>query len=117
MNTHDESLAALTATRAIIAAGWAQNVLQREVDGVMCHCLTAAAMTAESHMRASHWDGKGAFESIARLIILERYDSIGDESDFTDPFQIIVEWNDRPGRTQEEVLALIDRAIAAQVAT
>jgi hypothetical protein len=47
---------------------------------------------------------------------LERYDSIGDESEFTDPFQIIAEWNDTPGRTQEEVLALIDRAIAAQVA-
>ena len=114
---HDATLAALTATRAIIAAGWTQGAYQREVDGVMCHCLTAAAMIAGTGTSVSDWPAKGRCERFALescLIIRKLHDAIGDKGDFKNPAQNLTAWNDHPRRTQEEVLALIDRAIAAR---
>jgi hypothetical protein len=113
----DATLAALTATRAIIAAGWTQGAFQREVDGVMCHDLTAAATMAETGMSVSDWNGKCFFERIGLkscLTIPKLHDAIGDDNDFTDPVQSVTAWNDHPRRTQDDVLNLIDRAIAAR---
>jgi len=115
----DATLAALTATRALIAQGWTRGSFNREVDGVTCYCLTAAAMTAETGKSVSDWNGKGVFERIALkscLIIPKLHDAIGDDNDFTDPVQSVTAWNDSPHRTKEHVLELIDRTIAAQVA-
>jgi hypothetical protein len=113
---------ALIATRALIAQGWTRGSFNREVDGVTCYCLTAAAMTAETAETGKSvldWNGKGAFERIALkscLIIPKLHDAIGDDNDFTDPVQSVTAWNDSPHRTKEHVLELIDRTIAAQVA-
>ena len=117
MNTHDATLAALTAARALIAQGWTHGAFQREVDGVMCYCLTAAAIMAETGLSVSDWHWNCVFDLLAiksRLTIPKLQDAIGDDNDFTDPVRSVTAWNDAPGRTQEEVLALIDRAIAAR---
>jgi hypothetical protein len=115
---HDATLAALTATRAIIAAGWTQGAFQREVDGVMCHCLTAAATMAETGKSFADWQrGCEVIDFSNSLTIPKLHDAIGDKGDFKNPAQNLTAWNDHPCRTQDDVFALIDRAIAARQVT
>jgi hypothetical protein len=115
---HDATLAALTATRAIIAAGWTQGVFRREVDGVMCHCLTAAAIMAHAGKGPGYyWQCEDEWPPLARNLIIAKLSSTLDgEGEFSDRVRDLTAWNDHPRRTQDDVFALIDRAIAAQVA-
>lgn len=75
----------LKGARALIEQGWTQGLDHDVVDGVDCYCLSGAL--------AQQKDWQDASELLHSL-----------RPDFVD-------WNDRPDRTKEEVLELLDQAI------
>ncbi len=86
--------------RALLVKGWTQRAASRDKDGLppsagkpaVCWCTYGALMTA-------NWK-----ESDTIYNWLEhKFDMKGG----------LIAWNDTPGRTQAEVLALFDKAIEA----
>lgn len=77
--------------RERIAHGWAQKIHYREGDR---YCAAGAIDGA--------WIHRAAYEALLR----EATGSLG----------LLCVWNDRPGRTQAEVIAVHDAAIAAEKA-
>lgn len=101
------TLEVLTAARAKIAQGWTQGACARDVDGdevlqsserATCWCASGAVYATCSGDRFAASD---AFDSLERLV----------------PTRLgIAGYNDAPERTHADVLALMDRAIAAEAA-
>jgi len=98
------TLEVLRGARAKIAQGWCQGASARDADGQLtgvtqpdacCWCAIGAVYAAAPLEPDS---GDAAFEYLARVT----------------PGHLIGTWNDDPSRTQAEVLALFDRAIAQQ---
>jgi hypothetical protein len=97
----------LIAARAKIEAGWTQHEFARDVDGnslglhpkridfskAACVCMSGAleAVGAEGHVDGLAYEALRAHTSV-----------------------ILSTWNDDKRRTKEEVLAVFDKAIAAQ---
>lgn len=105
-----EQVALLHAARARVQTGWTQRAYARDewrrgVDPLdpeaIAWCLFGAVVAAA--------EGDGA-RMAPVLRILRRLVKAPDAeaADVT----VIVTWNDQPGRTREEVLALLDDAIA-----
>ena len=94
--------ATLAEARKLIAQGWTQGKYKRVVDGVECWCISGA-------MGQSAPDYKPRDLAFAALFRALRADDF-----YLSSSTNLIEWNDAPGRTQEEVLALIDRAIAKE---
>jgi hypothetical protein len=94
--------ATLAEARKLIAQGWTQGEFKRVVDGVECWCISGAIDKAAS-------DYKPNGLAFAALFHALRADDF-----YLSSSTNLIEWNDTPGRTQEEVLALIDRAIAKE---
>lgn len=104
-------LTILTATRALIAQGWTQtyyavdvdnNAVSSLSDNAVRWCLAGGLTRAvfdNSAAEASTADRHAADEAIVRLL--------------PDNMNAIT-WNDAPKRTQAEVLALLDQAIASE---
>jgi len=92
----------LTEARKLIAQGWTQGEYKRVVNGVECWCILGAMGQAAS-------DYKPNGLAFAALFHALRADDF-----YLSSSSNLTEWNDAPGRTQEEVLALIDRAIAKE---
>jgi hypothetical protein len=113
----DATLAALTATRALIAQGWTQGASWRGsfFHGI-CHCLTGAVAVADTHASIMNFDFKKDRipEFCSSLTILALSEQIADDGLFDHHFERLQEWNDADYRTQDDVLNLIDRAIAAR---
>jgi hypothetical protein len=93
------ALAVLTAARALVERGWTQGEYARHKNGrpigpaepnAVCWCATGAIMATGKSLAAD-------------LAVYHLGDALGDS---------VLRWNDTPGRTQAEVLALFDRAIA-----
>lgn len=93
-------IAALTHARDTIEAGWCQGrgVLVRSHGGT-AYCAVAAIA------KASRSDSGFAICALLRAIPEAAPTPLGYET------KSIVRWNDTPGRTKEEVLAVFDRAI------
>jgi hypothetical protein len=88
----------LTEARKLISQGWTQGEYKRVVDGVECWCISGAIHQAASYDKPSVLKFAALFRSLR-----------------ADDFYLsLIEWNDAPGRTQEDVPALIDRAIAKE---
>lgn len=94
----------LTKARALIKKGWAQGAFARDKDGKIalikgkqatCFCITGAVCRISS----SYIMQGDCFESLKRAL---RLPTLAD----------VARWNDAPGRTQAEVLAAFDKAIA-----
>jgi hypothetical protein len=94
--------ATLAEARKLIAQGWTQGKCKRVVDGVECWCLLGAMGQAAP-------DYKPRELAFAALFL-----SLGDDDLYLSSSSNLTEWNDAPDRTQEDVLALIDRAIAKE---
>ena len=92
----------LTEARKLIAQGWTQGEYKRVVDGVECYCLSGAI-----HQAAPYDNPRGL--EFAALFLSLRADDF-----YLSSSSNLTEWNDAPDRTQEDVLALIDRAIAKE---
>ena len=109
---HENRLALLRRTRALLAQGWTQRVWARRApDGVPlapndpragCWCLTGAMRKAldEAKPTASALRGwAGPTDYLCALLSFRGYDDAHD-------------WNDDERRTQRSVLARVDKAIA-----
>jgi hypothetical protein len=90
----------LVEARGLIARGWIQRAEVFYPDDLN-HPSAWCAVGALKTVGANTW----AFRRLLRAI---------DPLSSLDIEEGIVLWNDAPGRTQSEVLALFDRAIAAQ---
>ena len=90
----------LIEARKLIAQGWTQGEYKRVVNGVECWCISGAIR------QAAPYDDPRGLEFVALLRALR------DDDFYLSSSSKLIEWNDAPDRTQEDVLALIDRAIA-----
>ena len=94
----------LRKARGFIARGWTQGEYARDAEGVpvnsrhpsaVCWCASAALHATDNYGEERLAAYRGLCAAIG-----------------TNGFQLF-EWNDTPGRTQAEVLAAFDQAIAA----
>jgi hypothetical protein len=101
----------LTAARAKVAAGWTQETSARRADGLA---------VGASDPAATCWCALGALFAAGDALAPERCDR---EMELRAADELkrlggvptsLVGWNDRRGRTQAEVVALFDRALAGQ---
>ena len=103
----------LRASRGKIAAGWTQGCFAKDALGeqVNPEAPTATCWCAVGAVRASMGPAYriAMIDGRAHAELYEAIASVG----AIDSGDAIVEFNDKQGRTQAEVLALFDRAIAA----
>jgi hypothetical protein len=97
-------LETLVAARAFVARGWCQRVDARDAYGrsVRAASPSAVCMCAEAAIEVAAERGvdpSDAFGAVKRAAGITG---------------AIFDWQDTPGRTQAEVLAAFDKAIAAQ---
>jgi hypothetical protein len=92
----------LTEARKLIAQGWTQGEYKRVVNGVECWCISGAMGQAAPDYKPNGLEFAALFRAL-------RADDF-----YLSSSTSLIEWNDTPGRTQEDVLALIDRAIAKE---
>ena len=104
----------LTEARKLIAQGWTQGCYHDVDDGLNCYCLAGAVGAAEAgSVRLAK--GRVKFIFYSRIKSIQSLsDCLGGKGRGHDAVGLVTEWNDAPGRTQEDVLALIDRAIAKE---
>lgn len=88
-----EVIAALKRARKLIAKGWTQHEMRASHSGVVCYCAVGALCEATRENTLLYYAAKD------RIV----------------PFtgRGVIQFNDAEGRTQEEVLAVFDKAIAA----
>lgn len=86
----------LTDARALVKRGWIQNEFYRLVDGVPCYCAVGAMDDAS--MGHLHGDSWGAITALRKALP-------------TSCRWGVTNFNDAPETTQDDVLALFDRAI------
>ena len=92
----------LTEARKLIAQGWTQGGYNRVVNGVECWCISGAIR------QAAQYDNPMELEFVDLIRALRADDFYISSS------SKLIKWNDAPDRTQEDVLDLIDRAIAKE---
>lgn len=106
MNTATTLLADLQALRALLAQGWCQDAPARDIFG---HAVSPRSRDACSWCLA---------EGIWRItpVLNHRKDRVRSIQDAigAEIKRPTVAWNDDPKRTQAEVLAMLDRAIAKE---
>ena len=100
----------LTEARKLIAQGWTQGAFYDGDDGSGCYCLAGAVVTV-SIPNLGALDAEACADSPG---IRALSDCLGRRVYSVYALDRLTEWNDTPGRTQEDVLALIDRAIAKE---
>ena len=92
----------LTEARALIAKGWCQGASARDVHGIpadfwgqkaVTFCMSGALCRMENFIFDAHRTSRNILYSVIEV-------------------NNLATWNDREGRTQEEVLAAFDKAIA-----
>lgn len=95
----------LKAMRALLArdGGWTQGACARDVAGKEVDELSARAVSFDA-LGALTRAGRDARPGEGGAAMAQLRDRIG--------FKTLGDWNDAPGRTQAEVLALVDAAIA-----
>lgn len=92
---------ALVEVRGLLAKGWCQGHYAVDSSGVPVHPYNKAACAFCIHGACEKVLGKDE-----RKVLTPLRSALGE---FT-----LAEWNDRPDRTQAEVLALFDKVIATQ---
>ena len=106
--------ATLAEARKLIAQGWTQGDFYSDEDGSGCYCLAGAVGAAEAaSVKLPKGRVKFVFYSRSKSIAALSA-CLGGRGRGAGAVDIVTEWNDAPGRTQEDVLTLIDRAIAKE---
>lgn len=90
----------LTKTREKLASGWCQYKHAQDGNG---------NVTYPENQRATAWCVSGAVMAAGGLVFGSAHNAI---RDLLPVDSTVTHWNDQPGRTQTEVLELLDRAIA-----
>jgi hypothetical protein len=108
MTDHNPPTAAdiLKLAREKVAAGWTQGSLTRDAQGATqcsyaeatCYCSWGAILAASDELDLAN--------PSVRLYAEDLF-----ESTYAEPGVSLISWNDRPGRTQAEVVAAFDAAI------
>ena len=115
MNT----LEVLIAARALVARGWTQRAYARDAQQNKIHDLThpdVACMCAVGAIIASDSEAvseRGTITDSLNALLGSIEDQTSSRRAFTSASQLIASWNDAPERTQADVIAAFDRAIAA----
>ena len=106
--------ATLAEARKLIAQGWTQGAFYDDEDGRGCYCLAGAVGAAEAaSVKLPKGRVKFVFYSRSKSIAALSA-CLGGRGRGAGAVDLVTEWNDAPGRTQEDVLDLIDRAIAKE---
>ena len=106
--------ATLAEARKLIAQGWTQGAFYDDEDGRGCYCLAGAVGTVDA-ASAKLTKGRVNFVFYSRSKSIAALSAcLGGRGGGAGAVDLVTEWNDAPGRTQEDVLALIDRAIAKE---
>jgi hypothetical protein len=106
--------ATLAEARKLIAQGWTQDAFYDDEDGRGCYCL-AGAVGAVDAASAKLTKGRVNFVFYSRSKSIAALSAcLGGRGGGAGAVDLVTEWNDAPDRTQEDVLALIDRAIAKE---
>ncbi len=109
-----EVLRLLVLAREYVAGGWTQGAFARTVYGIACgeespeatcFCTWGAVRRARNFTGFEDFKGRGAVTALWQII---------NEDRLPDDHESIPTWNDVPGRTQEQVLAVFDKAIIKQ---
>lgn len=98
----------LRKARARIAAGWCQGSYAQDAEGLSCssedpECARVCATASFWGAGASRADERAAHRYVGIAALLPR-----EAGDFYD----LTAWNDSRGRTQADVIAAFDKAIA-----
>ena len=102
--------ATLAEARKLIAQGWTQGTFRNGERGKHCYCLAGAVVTVNiPNLGALDAEAYADSPGIGALS-----DCLGRRVYSVYALDRLTEWNDAPDRTQEDVLALIDRAIAKE---
>lgn len=88
--------AILIRARALLKRGWCQRGYTAMIKNQVCFCPLGALLAA---LRELNLDAMLFWNAVASKAGFKQ-------------FRIIFEWNDKPYRTQAEVIAAFDRAIA-----
>lgn len=80
-------------------------------DAADCWCILGAVYREAGQDPDGYTNHPDVVDAVEKLIVAGGLYSPGRR--FT-PLELIFRWNDQPGRTQDEVLALFDKAIAAE---
>lgn len=103
----NETIEILKKARELIRAGWAQETFSLHKQDGICYCALGAIGPA-----AGGYPGDGVFVSdgpaYPAVVVLAT--ALGPS---VNPLTSVTVWNDDPKRTQEDVIALYDRAIAS----
>jgi hypothetical protein len=102
---HDKTLVpTLRRAKQKIEAGWCQKKPRRwDEDGKISYCLSSALLTS---LESSVWY---AIDREVEAQVRMDYPNFSALS--TVPKTFYIKWNDAPGRTQEQVVALLGRLI------
>ena len=95
------TLDVLRKARRFVEAGWCQNVWREFTNGRISRCLTAALSDASHAEQGSILAIHRAYDDAVEILT----EMIGGT-------ETLPHWNDAKRRTKEEVLELLDRAIA-----
>ena len=109
-----KTLDILRAARVLIERALTQGYFAHDADGEECGSLSESAVcwcAIGAAIRADPPASSFAAERALWMALPEEFRSASE-----DPADDVAEFNDTPGRAKEEVLALYDRAIAAQEA-
>ena len=101
--TPADIIAGLRLIQQKLRQGWCQHVMARDKNGAMCHYLSSDAVCWCIHgaSQATGVVSQDVFTPIMKLT-----NSEGD-------YAALTSWNDAPGRTQADVIAMLDQAIAS----
>jgi hypothetical protein len=97
------------AREALVNKGWCQRATARDCNGDVVYPLAHTA-TAFCAIGAIHHAGGRGFDQYSKNAILSRrflWKAIAERA----PGKVIEDYNDEPGRTKEEVIAVFDAAI------
>lgn len=93
----------LIEARALVEKGWCQGYQAKDETGA---CVSHESAKARSFCAyGACWRAEGTVSGPASMALRRAFGSLG-----------VGTWNDAPDRTQADVLALFDRAIAAEPA-
>lgn len=88
----------LLRTKELIDRGWCQDHFEIEVGGKTCLCLASALSQAAKDLDASP-------------VFQDAVDKICDRLNHFPSLACLLDFNDTPGRTKEEVIALLESVL------
>lgn len=113
MKKEKNTLTLLTLARKFLKAGWLQGNMEGTVDKVKCYCAAGAVDKARRELRLPKYDG--LVGEAFKALVGDRYVKVRtQDSGFSSSFKnenAVIAFNDKEGRTKQQVVGLFDRTI------